>query len=502
MRQHARLVTSVVALLSATVLLSAGGQLSDSTARIQLQVADLLFTHADYRHALGIYQRVTASDDADLRTRARFGAARSALRVAEFGIAAIHAAALRAAAPTDPDILSLSGDALWASGLFDEAEDAYRRAIDHEPACARARQGLAKALASRNRLDEALEEANAALRGAPADPEVHHTVAFIQERLRHYDLAAAAYEEYLSLLSPEDRAGKEAFTRSQITFLRSFGDRRPFAIEFPKGTVRQTVRFRLVNQKVIVAVKVNGGEPADFAVDTGAEQTVISAKRADRLDIRPMGQTLCAGVGLVGLRPVQVGRIDSLEIGSLKIRNVRCLIKSPALKGMPMGETESFSPLALGLSVSVDYKSRTLTLGPLDPEVGATWELPLRMHRLATVRGTANQRSASFIVDTGGEVVSLSMTTARDVFKPLDRRRIALRVYGSSGLDPDAYLLPGISLSFDPIRLPTQPMVVLNLRAPSALLGYEIGGIIGHKFLSKYRVEFDMERSVLRLREL
>ena len=97
MRAHARLVTSVVALLSATVLLSAGEQLSDSTAAIQLTVADVLFRHADYRHALGIYQRVTASDAADLRTRARIGAARSALRVAEFGVAATHAAALRAA---------------------------------------------------------------------------------------------------------------------------------------------------------------------------------------------------------------------------------------------------------------------------------------------------------------------------------------------------------------------------------------------------------------------
>jgi len=43
---------------------------------------------------------------------------------------------------------------------------------------------------------------------------------------------------------------------------------------------------------------------------------------------------------------------------------------------------------------------------------------------------------------------------------------------------------------------------VLNLDAPSALLGFQLGGIVGHKFLSKYRVVIDMERSVLRLKSV
>jgi hypothetical protein len=45
-------------------------------------------------------------------------------------------------------------------------------------------------------------------------------------------------------------------------------------------------------------------------------------------------------------------------------------------------------------------------------------------------------------------------------------------------------------------------VVVLNLNAPSALLGFQLGGIVGHKFLSKYRVGIDLERSVLRLKNV
>ena len=113
-----------------------------------------------------------------------------------------------------------------------------------------------------------------------------------------------------------------------------------------------------------------------------------------------------------------------------------------------------------------------------------------------------NGNPVSFVVDTGGEAISLNTSTARTLFTPQDRRRIKLNVYGASGYDPGAYLLPGVDLVFGAVTMNNQPVVVLDLRAPSALLGYEIGGIIGYRFLGKYRVDFDMQRSILRLRDL
>ena len=64
-------------------------------------------------------------------------------------------------------------------------------------------------------------------------------------------------------------------------------------------------------------------------------------------------------------------------------------------------------------------------------------------------------------------------------------RRIPLRVYGTSGWDRDAFLLPGVNLDFDRIEYRNFPLVVLNLRAPSVLLGFQVGGIVGHKFLER-----------------
>jgi hypothetical protein len=109
---------------------------------------------------------------------------------------------------------------------------------------------------------------------------------------------------------------------------------------------------------------------------------------------------------------------------------------------------------------------------------------------------------ANFVVDTGGEVISISQATAAALGRPQTGRKIALKVYGTSGWDDDAFLMPGVDLAFEQIQYRNFPVVVLNLDAPSALLGFQLGGIVGHKFLSKYRVAIDLERSVLRLKNV
>ena len=103
------------------------------------------------------------------------------------------------------------------------------------------------------------------------------------------------------------------------------------------------------------------------------------------------------------------------------------------------------------------------------------------------------------MVDTGGEVISISNATATAIGKS-EFRRIPLKVWGTSGWEKDAFLLPGVDLSFDAIKYRNFPVVVLNLDAPSVLLGFQLGGIVGAQFLKNYRVGIDLEHSVLRLK--
>ena len=502
-----RVLPRLAAILAAawlilSVVASAVGPISPDAAAVQIQYGAVLFGQGRYREALDAYTRAVPVEDARLQMEARAGVIRSSLRTAEFLLASESASTLFRAAPKDPEVLALYGDARWAMGQFGEAEAAYAASLAVDPAHARGRRGQARVLAARGRLEDALAEARAAVATAPDDPETHQTLSYVFERMRRFEEAASSLVSCINLLPNKDTSEQAALARSGVKFLRSFGDHTPYAMLPADRERRHTIPFRIVNDKIIVQAKINGNrDRVDFVIDTGAESTVLSRRVAQRYSIVELVTTLSAGVGDVGLRSLQLGRLDSIEIGSLKVQNVPVMIKNPPLSEMPSREPEAFSPLTLGLSMSVDYGRRLLTIGPGATIGEADIEMPLWLHRLATVRGVVDgAHTATFVVDTGGEVISISAATARSLTKIRDLRRIRLKVYGTSGWDSDAYLLPGVDLSFQEIEFRNMPVVVLNLRAPSALLGYQIGGIVGHRFLSKYRFDIDLDRSVLRLK--
>src|SRR6266852_3285259 len=408
-----RAMTLLVLVGAASLAIHADATPQSQAGEIQLQLGNEFFAEGRYQDALQAYQRaLTASVPADVR-EARAGLVQAALRVADFDLARVQADALVKSAPLDPGTLALGADALWASGLFEEAEARYRDALSTTPDLARGHHGLARALAARSKLDEAMNEAQEALRLSPRDLEVHHTVGAIYERMHKYEEAAGAYTNFVNLLPNKDNSEKADWSRSEIKFLRSFGQRTPFEMDPGAEDRTYTVEFRLVNEKVVVRAKVNRGSFQDFVVDTGAENTILSQPTAQRLGITPITYTLSAGVGDVGLRGLQLARINSLELGQLKLRNVPCLIKNPPLRNLPVKETESLSPLSLGFSMIIDYQSKKITFGKHLPAEPSTLDLPLRLHRLAPVRGSVDgTRIANFVVDTGGEVISISTATA------------------------------------------------------------------------------------------
>jgi Flp pilus assembly protein TadD/predicted aspartyl protease len=491
--------------VAVSLITHAAGLPQSQSVEIQLQLGEMLFGEGRYQESLEAYRNAVKVAPPDWMRRARGGLIQSALRVAEFEDARLEAEQLIKESPRAPETLALYGDALWASGLFEQAEVKYKEALATSPELARGLHGMARSLAARGQFEPAMVDAQAALRLAPRDLEIHHTVGSIYERTHKYEEAANAYTNYVNLLPNKDTSYKASWSRNEIRFLRSFGDRVPFEAEAGSDDKVFSLPFKLVNDKVVVRARVNGAREQDFVVDTGSESTVITRPTAQRLGVLPITQALSAGVGDVGLRGLQLARIDSLEIGELKLRNIPCLIKNPplALRDLPTRETESLSPLALGYSMTIDYKSHMITLGKHIPVEPADFELPLRLHRLATVLGTIDgSRQATFIIDTGGEVISISEASANALSKREQGRKIQLRVYGSSGWDQNAFLLPGVNLAFDAIQYRNFSVVVLNLDTPSALLGFQVGGIVGHRFLSGYKVSIDLERSMLRLKKL
>jgi Flp pilus assembly protein TadD/predicted aspartyl protease len=489
----------VAAAIVGSMAIVADERASSGDGELQYQLASLLYDETRYLEALQAFDRAAQTDDRALSLRALKGKVRSALKVAEFGLAHQESQRLVGLAATDAEAKTLLADSLWSVGLFDEADLGYRSALAMSPADPRARYGLARSLAAQSKLDVALNEALAASASSPRDGDIHAAVGDIYERLNRFDEAANAYSNYINLLPNKDRSEKAAWARAQVQFLESFAGVTPVEIDDEDLRMLHTIPFRLVKDKIIVQARVNGAKAQDFTLDTGSEETVISRETAQRERVRAVAYTLSAGVGEVGLRGLQLATVKSLDFGTLQVRNLPVLIKNPALRGIPKREGESFSPLSLGMSMVIDYQKKMLTIGKDLPVSGPATTLPMRVHRLAMVRGVLNTSHPTyFVVDTGGEVISISAETASTLAASI-YRKIPLKVWGTSGWDRDAFLLPGNDLDFDRIEYRNFPLVVLNLRAPSMLLGFQVGGIVGHKFLSNYRVAMDMARSQLRL---
>jgi Flp pilus assembly protein TadD len=489
------------ALLAALIMALAVGPTvgagDDRSPELQLQMAELLVADGHFQEAIDIYRDLRDATTGRLQVRAWLGTVMTLLRTAAFQDARSEAAALAEAHPRNGLAQALHGDALWAAGYFDEAESQYRRGRELAPGEGRARNGLAKALAARSQLDEAMEEARTAVSLMPREGEFHHTLGYVLERARRYDEAAVSMRNYLNLLPNRDRSQKAMWTGQQVRFLEAFRNRQPLHVDPARDADVHTVPFRIVRDKIVVRGKING-RTQDFVLDTGAELTIVSERVARAVGLAPIVYTLTAGVGQIGVRGLQIGRADRFEVGTLRVENVPTLIKNPPLRDLPTAEVEAFSPLALGYSMTLDYRRNILTMSRTLPARTYDVQLPMRLHRLALVRGQVNGGPVHFVIDTGGEVISVSQATV-DNLQMTPVRHIPLKVYGTSGWDPEAFLLTGVDLSFDRISMPNSAVVVLNLEIPSSMLGFELGGIVGHRFLSRYEVAIDLQRSMVGL---
>ena len=490
-----RLVVTVGAVVCCALVV--GAQAPTGDPAVLLEQARQSFSQGQYAAALAAFTVAAQSDDPVVAGDAKRGVVRTALRTAEFGLARRVVEGLLADDSRDAGLLALQGDVAWAHGLFDDAETAYAAAARASTSGMDAHRGLARALASRGLFDRALAEAGTALSLDPKDAELRAVTGSIYERLGRYGDAAAAYEAYAERLPSRERVATVT-ARSRAQFLRAFEGRQPLEVEPWGEGLSRPVRFKLVNRKVVLQGRVNGAA-VDFVLDTGAERTAVTPDVAMRAGVRTQGGTFAAGVGHSAWRRVALARVDTLEVGPLRVRNVPVAIRAPVRGGAPRWQSQTLSPLALGVSVVVDYQRKEVRFGHELPVDAGDLVLPMRVHRLPLVRGTLNGgRHAAFIVDTGGEVISLNSEVAEllDVRAP---RHIPLRVQGLEGVDESAFLLPGVDLDLATISYRRIGVAVLDLRAPSVLLGFQVGGIVGHTFLADRRVSFDLERSELRL---
>src|ERR1700746_1532517 len=115
-------------IVAVSLAIRAEGSGSQSV-EIQLQLGNMFFGEGRYQESLEAYKNAVKVAPPDQLRQARGGVILSSLRGAEFEGARVEAKKLIHESPRAPESLALYGDALWASGLFEQAETKYKEAL-------------------------------------------------------------------------------------------------------------------------------------------------------------------------------------------------------------------------------------------------------------------------------------------------------------------------------------------------------------------------------------
>ena len=178
----------------------------------------------------------------------------------------------------------------------------------------------------------------------------------------------------------------------------------PTGASIDGGAASVTVPFRLLNNHIYVAAKVNGKGPYTFLVDTGGH-TLLSPRLVSDLGLKSVGQTTMTGAG-EGHSTSGFAHFDEIAIGGVRLRDqvgFATEIYDPSIEGLPVDGMVGFE-LFRRMAVQIDYGRRTMTF--TDPArftpKGAGTAIPFVFYdHLPNVKGLIGDLPARFDIDTG-----------------------------------------------------------------------------------------------------
>jgi len=185
--------------------------------------------------------------------------------------------------------------------------------------------------------------------------------------------------------------------------------------------VLNTAQDRLT--RMTVEVYVNGQGPFAFAIDTGADRTVISESLAKRLGL--VGDRQAQLHGIAGVDIVATTRLASLRVGSKQIADIR----APILPDAALGASGLLGIDAVaGQRVTMDFVDKQMTVRPTayrepsdrDPDT-ITITAKRRFGQLVLVNASVNGQRVYAIIDSGSQVT---------IGNPKLRRMLARREKG------------------------------------------------------------------------
>lgn len=215
----------------------------------------------------------------------------------------------------------------------------------------------------------------------------------------------------------------------------------PAAAEVPQGPtgeltatnemVLDTAQDRLT--RMTVDVFVNGQGPFPFAIDTGADRTVISASLAKKLGLVADRQAQLHGVA--GVDIVSTTQLASLQVGSKQVADIR----APILPDSALGVAGLLGIDALAdQRVTMDFQDERMTVRPGDyrePEDPDTIVVKAkrRFGQLVLVNASVNGQRVYAIVDSGSQVTIGNPALKRMLAKKMPDAAVSTELVSVTG---------------------------------------------------------------------
>ena len=251
------------------------------------------------------------------------------------------------------------------------------------------------------------------------------------------------------------------------------------------------IRFRLIENQVVVAILLGGSGPFTSLLDVAVAPSVVDLALARELGL-PIDETAPGeAAGLGGDRAMfYPSELPDLRIGEHFVGTIAAVAADLAPLGTKLGRTlhailgQSFF---VGRIVQFDYGHQRLKLDPATVEEGISLPIEGAADLTPVVPVTVNGREVPVVLDTGSSLtLGIYLDAVDDLGLATARDAATLRTVTGARGEVEAYEGVVPSLVFGDLRLERVPTVFLPRPAsdPTRALGNLGNGFLQHTVLT------------------
>jgi len=267
-------------------------------------------------------------------------------------------------------------------------------------------------------------------------------------------------------------------------------------------SAREVVKIRVVNNVVLVPVRVNGRD-LSFLLDTGSEHSAIDASVASSLNL---GQVADVEV-LKNYRtqPATTDRTTKIEIGGLAFEDKNLTVLNLASVAHALGSAVDGvvgNDILQDFTFTLNYSKEELVAGRL-AELGDTG-VPLKLRRSGDeffVPMRLMSSSVELLLDTGANSTNLSWGSWRQLSRVWAPDATIDGVVRAGFPTPPAFLVCVPDLRLGEIGVRDQAVRVQRAVNSGAFSAEGFGGTLGSEFLRQFEVTFDLKHDEMFLKK-